>query len=191
MLSGWKPLDNTYLHLFRAIHPFCRHFALGRKAKWLAGEFSFYQEFLNLPMWNSWKLCGNTQEYKPTFISLNPKIKDHLSSSSYDVLTAFTYLFKYSSLQFFRKYLLTSSYVPCVCEYSVTQLCPTLCNPMDFSLPGSSAHGIFQARIVDWVAVSFSRGIFLTQGLNPHLLCPLNWQAGSLPLVPVCTIGCQ
>ena len=35
---------------------------------------------------------------------------------------------------------------------------PTLCNPMDCSLPGSSVHGIFQARILEWAAVSFSRG---------------------------------
>ena len=41
---------------------------------------------------------------------------------------------------------------------SVAQLCLTLCGPMDCSLPGSSAHGIFQARILEWVAVSFSRG---------------------------------
>ena len=34
----------------------------------------------------------------------------------------------------------------------------TLCNPMDCSLPGSSVHGIFQARILEWVAISFSRG---------------------------------
>ena len=40
----------------------------------------------------------------------------------------------------------------------VTQSCPTLCDPMDCSLPGSSTHGIFQARILDWVAISFSRG---------------------------------
>ena len=40
----------------------------------------------------------------------------------------------------------------------VAQLCPTLCNPMDCSLPGSSVHGIFQARILEWVAISFSRG---------------------------------
>ena len=39
----------------------------------------------------------------------------------------------------------------------VTQLCLTLCNPMDCSLPGSSVHGIFQARILEWVAMSFSR----------------------------------
>ena len=38
------------------------------------------------------------------------------------------------------------------------QLCPTLCNPMDYSLPGSSVHGIFQARILEWVAIPFSRG---------------------------------
>ena len=43
-------------------------------------------------------------------------------------------------------------------ESEVTQSCPTLCNPMDCSLPGSSIHGIFQARVLEWVAISFSRG---------------------------------
>ena len=38
------------------------------------------------------------------------------------------------------------------------KLCPTLCNPMDCSSPGSSAHGIFQAGIVEWVAISYSWG---------------------------------
>ena len=40
----------------------------------------------------------------------------------------------------------------------VAQLCPTLCDPMDCSPPGSSVHGILQARILEWVAISFSRG---------------------------------
>ena len=40
----------------------------------------------------------------------------------------------------------------------VAQSCPTLCDPMDGSLPGSSVHGIFQARVLKWVAISFSRG---------------------------------
>jgi len=40
----------------------------------------------------------------------------------------------------------------------VTQSSPTLYNPMDCSLPGSSVHGILQARILEWVAISFSRG---------------------------------
>ena len=40
----------------------------------------------------------------------------------------------------------------------VTQSCPTLCDPMDCCPPGSSLHGILQARILEWVAISFSRG---------------------------------
>ena len=40
----------------------------------------------------------------------------------------------------------------------VAQLCPTLCDPMDCTLQGSSVHGISQARVLEWVAISFSRG---------------------------------
>ena len=43
-----------------------------------------------------------------------------------------------------------------VCVYA--KLCLTLCNPMDCSPPGSSVHGIFQAGIKEWVAISSSRG---------------------------------
>ena len=42
-------------------------------------------------------------------------------------------------------------------ESEVSQSCPTLCNPMDCGIPGSSVHGIFQARILEWVVISFSR----------------------------------
>ena len=52
----------------------------------------------------------------------------------------------------------------------VAQSFPALCDPMDCSLPGSSIHGIFQAKVLEWVAISFSRGIFLTQELNLGLL---------------------
>ena len=58
------------------------------------------------------------------------------------------------------------------------QSCPTLCNPRDCSLPGSSVHGIFKASIMQWVDISFL-SIFSTQGLNT---CLLHWQADSLPL---------
>ena len=40
------------------------------------------------------------------------------------------------------------------------QLCPTLCDPMDCSLPGSSIHGIFQATVLEWGAIAFSHNIF-------------------------------
>ena len=41
-------------------------------------------------------------------------------------------------------------------ENEVAQSCPTLSDPMDSSLPGSSARGIFQARVLEWVAIAFS-----------------------------------
>ena len=43
-------------------------------------------------------------------------------------------------------------------ESEVAQLCPTLCDLMDYSLSGSCVHGIFQARVLEWIAISFSRG---------------------------------
>ena len=43
-------------------------------------------------------------------------------------------------------------------ETEVAQSCPTLCDPIDCSLPGSSVHEVFQAGVLDWVAISFSRG---------------------------------
>ena len=56
-------------------------------------------------------------------------------------------------------------------ETKVAQSCLTLCNPMDCSLPGSSIHGIFQARVLEWGAIAFSKNtqknytkkIFMTQ----------------------------
>ena len=68
-----------------------------------------------------------------------------------------------------------------LCTCSVTYLYPTLCDPMDCRLPGSSVCEIFQARILKWVAISSSRGIFPTQGSNPRLL---HWQEESLPGKP-------
>ena len=44
-----------------------------------------------------------------------------------------------------------------MCCVKLLQSCPTLCDPMDYSPPGSSLHGVFQARILEWVALSFSR----------------------------------
>ena len=55
------------------------------------------------------------------------------------------------------------------CESDGALSSPTLCNPIDCSLLGSPDHGILQARILEWVALSLLQGIFLTQGLNPGL----------------------
>ena len=60
--------------------------------------------------------------------------------------------------------------VACAPACSVAKSSLTLCDPMACSPPGSSAHRISQARILEWVAISYSRGASLTQGWNPSLL---------------------
>ena len=88
-----------------------------------------------------------------------------------------------------------SSLVPSPCEDILVRACQVtsvMSNSLQFhgpSLLGSSVHGIFQSRILEVVAIAFSRGIFPTQGLNLHLLCLLHWQVGSLSIsatVPNC-----
>ena len=64
---------------------------------------------------------------------------------------------------------------PCVCAESL-QSCLTLCDSKDCSLPDSSVHRLLQARILEWVAISFSRGSSKTASLMSA--------AGSLPLAP-------
>ena len=62
------------------------------------------------------------------------------------------------------------------------QLCPTLCNPMDCSPPGSSVHGILQARILEWVAMPSSRGSSQPRDQTCVSYIYLHCQVGSLPL---------
>ena len=74
------------------------------------------------------------------------------------------------------------------CCCLVIQFCPILCDPMDCSLPGSSVHGIFQARILKWVVTTFSRGSSPPRDwtcvsfIGRWVLYPLNHQ-GSPPLL--------
>ena len=71
-------------------------------------------------------------------------------------------------------------YSVCVCGVLVAQLYPTLCDPMDCSPLGSSVHGIFQTRTLEWVAISSPRGSFPPRDLtgSPAL------QADSSPSEP-------
>ena len=69
-----------------------------------------------------------------------------------------------------------------VCCCLVAESCPALQEFMDSGPPGSSVHGILQARILEWVAGFLLQGIFLTQGLNQRLLHWMHRQADSLPL---------
>ena len=57
----------------------------------------------------------------------------------------------------------------------------TFCDSMDCSPPGSSVHGIFQSRILEWVTIFLLQGIFLTRD-RIYISCVSYWQADSLPL---------
>ena len=63
------------------------------------------------------------------------------------------------------------SCVLCVHSHSS---CPTLCDPVDCSLPGSSVYGIFQARVLEWVAIAFFRRSTWPRGWT-HLSCIYRW----------------
>ena len=91
----------------------------------------------------SWQIDGETKETLTDFIFLGYKITADVDCS-HEIKRC---------LLLGRKALTNLE----VKWSEVTQSCPTLCDPMD-SLPGSSVHGILQARILEWVAISFSRG---------------------------------
>ena len=94
--------------------------------------------------WKKWDLCCAWQDF------------------SEQIMNSFFYKIHYDS--FYYNFHFTDS--PSKIEGSfkkgkwseVAQSCLTLCDPMDCSLPGSSVHGIFQARILEWVVISCSRG---------------------------------
>ena len=91
-------------------------------------------------------------------------------------MSFFFFFFTFHSLShikcfFFKPW--TDDYSP-VHFSSVAQLCPTLCNPMDFNSLGSSVHGVLQARILEWVAISYSRGSSLPRDWT-HVSCTGRW----------------
>ena len=71
-------------------------------------------------------------------------------------------------------------------ESEVAQSCPTLSDPMDCSLPGSSIHGIFQARVLEWGAIAFSDELIVFS--NKYQPRPLLWPLPSLFLSSPCLL---
>ena len=88
-----------------------------------------------------------------------------------------------SSVKEIRGIFHTLTLKPEVKRSEVGQSCPTLCDPMDCNRPGSSLHGILQAKILEWVAVPSSRGSFWQRN-RTHLLCLSALQTGSLSTEP-------
>ena len=79
------------------------------------------------------------------------------------ILSVFLFCFAYDfschakDLGLNRSHLFVFGFISIIVKSEVAQSYPPLCDPVDCSLPGSSVHGIFQARILEWVAISFSK----------------------------------
>ena len=100
-------------------------------------------------------------------------------------LSQWCYLTILSSPAFFSFFLLSfpGRLMP-GCPAKSLQLCLILCDPMDYSLPGSSVQGDSPGKNTGMGCLALLQGIFPTQGSNLHLLHLLHWQVGSLPLEP-------
>ena len=98
------------------------------------------KDLSNWPLLQIWKQCKTPKIIKNQGNILSPKDNNFLSTK-----------LRYKNLWFSLKYFK-------IVKVSVTQSCPTLCNPMDYSPPGSSVHEILQTRILEWVSIPFSRG---------------------------------
>ena len=88
-----------------------------------------------------------------------------------------------------EKHRLSGTLYKCISEWvsEVVQSCPTLCDPVDCSPPGSSVHGILQARVLEWVAMPPSRGSSWPRDWTPGLLhyrlyCWATWHRPPYPL---------
>ena len=125
----------------------------------------------------SFKLCAirsgvmKPHPVPPSPQDVNHPFVQHILSVSHSVAVRASY-FQCSSHIYFTQY-----------ACSVAQQGPTLCGPMNSSLPGPSAHGIFQARTLEWGFLL--QEIFPTQGLNLHLSHPVHQQVGSLLPAPL------
>ena len=64
--------------------------------------------------------------------------------------------------------------MPAAAAAKSLQSCPTLCDPIDGSPPGSPVPGILQARVLEWGAIAFSYSVFSAQLAEKHVLFPLN-----------------
>ena len=167
----------------------------------------------------SWQTDGETMETVTDFMSLGSKItadgdcsheiKRHLFLGRKAMKNLDSILKSRDITLLTKVHLVKAMVFPVVmygCEVKwseVAQSCLTLCNPMDYSLSGSSVHGILQARMLEWVAISYSmglsqsrdqthilncidifysrgsQGIFPIQGSNSSLLSLLHWHVDS------------
>ena len=93
-----------------------------------------------------------------TYLALPVPTSEKLSFYSLYLWACFLKIQVLCHLFFFFNNLTSKTETNILSESEIAQSCPSLCDPMDCSPPGSSVHWILQARILEWVAISFSRG---------------------------------
>ena len=116
-----------------------------------------------IPAYNRWSLISlslSIHWFSDWFLA-NRYLEKCYSGENWQVQPIFNcklYRYHIFSDMVHKKAITSELYLPQTHGSEVTQSCLNICDPMDSSLPGSSVHGIFQARVLEWVAISFSRG---------------------------------
>ena len=123
----------------------------------------------------AWKIPQTERTGRLQFVGLQRVRHDRVTECTHTHTCICIYQYIYVCVCVYI-YIFTYMYV---CTCSVAQSHPNVCDLMDCSPPGSSVHGISQARILEWVIISSSKESSPAQGSNLYLL---HWQADSLPL---------
>ena len=135
----------------------------------------------------SWLLWVYSKSWRLSILQLSPFLKYCIEySESFAFYVNFRISF-YISTKWLTGILITNGTgeVLCVLHMKSLQSCPTISDPMNHSLPTSPSMGSSRHEYWSGLPSPLSdSGIFLTQPWNPHLLCLLQWQMGSLPLAP-------
>ena len=132
------------------------------KVIWYSHLFQNFPQFIVIHAFKGFDIVNEADVFLGfSWFFCDPAVVGNLISGFSAFSKSSLYLWKFSvhirlkpSLKDFEHYLQFKSFV---CSLS-HKLCPSLCNPMDYSPPDSPVHGIFQAKILEWVTIFFSRG---------------------------------
>ena len=145
----------NYLYSFAYLLGFCYFFPFGMEVPWRQESFLSLLFFALSEKWLAYNRCLINVYWK------NEELIFHMNlckfSNNFHWLGIFIVFIFFPLETIFCKNLFCL-WLLCCCCCSVTKSCPTLCDPMDCNLAGSSVQGILSARRLDWVAISFSRG---------------------------------
>ena len=126
-------------------------------------------------------LIYKTQKEKERFVYPPMYFLSYVSLSFLDVqrliILLFLFIYRTSFSHSFRVFSFTSLLLPTHLPPLSSCMCAQSCNPMDCSPPGSFVHGLFQTRILEWIAISFSTD-------NQFFWCSFTWECLGFYFIP-------